>query len=1567
MAKRLNKKVAIIGSLVLALLMVAAIVVILKLSRNPQKYIADAEAALSLKEPDYKAAEKAYGRAFAYTKDVDGKIDILFKLAKMYLDKNEWPKAAGCWNRIINYDTKNVKARLALLDYSYQLADAGNWAAWKDIESNVSELIDKELDTSPKMYRIKGRAILELVRHGQMTDKETAIKDAIEILQKVNQEEPNNVDVYQYLADAMILQGEILANKGILGTADNAHQEAVKILIKGVENLPDEPRAYVNLYDTRLTEARTNPDKYKELETELVDLTKKFSNSPLPYFAMVQLYQTNPKDVDKAIAAVEKAIELDKQNVNYAATAADLYYRRYSINRNEDDFKKAIDIANEALSLPDSLDIPGPRARISFINRYALHTFLANCFIERVIDAPAGLPEKSKWIEKTENETYQISQLLGSADNPYMIMWQGRLLLAKGQINDAIVKMNKAYEILTASGQAQRDAQLGRLSYELATVLRNSTEVGAVIQFYSTAVKNGLYQVKPEMLLDFATVLAVMKDWQHVLEGVDAFENNFSKNERSTVLRIGAYIGSDMFEKAQESLDKLSMEDPNTIRLKIVFLTNKLARTNWLLSQDVNGLEQQQPPQPRESYEQLKKERDTMTKERDDLRDKLALAGAANITEQEVVDICRKYVFEGQIDRPKKVVEDFLLVHPNSVNIRLYQLMLVEPAPANVPPQRLDELTVKAIESMDEPIKKANVLGQFYLGKGQKDKAVEYYQQALQLEPNNALAIASLFDIAISDNDFKKAEKLAEAARQSNIDLCEGDFFKARLALAKKEYQTVIEKINSCLEKRPVFSQAYLLRSQANTALEKESDAIDDIKKAYDLNPLDSTIVRNLAFLLYSRNQKLGASASADQLAEARDAVLAAIRINPLDFNLQSFYAEYIGETDPQKAVAICQQIQKVKPSIENSLILGRVASKAAEQNKVEAQKKVYLSTAEDAYKKAYELAPTDMRVMQAYSEFLKNAGKIDEAEKILTGRNDLLWRFYIRDGKIDEAQQLLKKLYEANPQDVNTIRGLILVSRTKRDQSETKKYIAELLKIDKSVDNQIIEIESYIEMGLVDDAQTKIDSLTERYPDEPRVVFLRAWFLARQGKLEDSLKLANRTLEVNKDNPRAWRLRGEINLALDNLNQAIDDLQKSKMIQDDADVRIDLARAYFRSNKVEEAITELKTAADEQGSTAAISMLEQAYTMAGKYDQLEKFYNGMIEKTPNNIYWYNQAGELALSQKNFEKAFTFFDTAYQKSLKANSELPDGQAFEGKLRTFLEVKKYDQLIAEASKHLEGPMAAVAYTRMADAKARMGDKNTAVQYFRTALEKAGTNENYIINILKYMSQVVGNDETMKWCSEKLQSQPDSPAVNFAMYNLYKIAGDYNKAIEYMNNCIRIAADNEQLKLNYQVDKAGYLYAVYNKTMDKTYLKEAIKEYESILQKQPTNISILNNLAYLFAETDMDVAKALEYAERAYKAMPNSPEVLDTYGYVLLKNDKAQQADEIMQRALQQYEQNKINAPIEIYEHIGWVKEKLGQDAEALKAYNQAMKFAGENVAQEVKNRISAEIERVSSKQ
>jgi tetratricopeptide (TPR) repeat protein len=269
--------------------------------------------------------------------------------------------------------------------------------------------------------------------------------------------------------------------------------------------------------------------------------------------------------------------------------------------------------------------------------------------------------------------------------------------------------------------------------------------------------------------------------------------------------------------------------------------------------------------------------------------------------------------------------------------------------------------------------------------------------------------------------------------------------------------------------------------------------------------------------------------------------------------------------------------------------------------------------------------------------------------------------------------------------------------------------------------------------------------------------------------------------------------------------------------------------------------------------------------------------------------------------------------------------------------------------------------------MADVKAFTGEKDAAVQYFRRALEKAGTNEDFIVPILREMNNAVGFDEAVKWCNERLQSQPDSLAINAVMFNLYNINQQYNKAIEYIDNCIRIKADDEEGKVMYQFKRAEVLMKAFNKTADKTYLEKAIEEYESILKKQPTNMMVLNNLAYLLVENNMDLGKALEYAERAYKTLSNNANVLDTYGYVLLKNGKIKEADEFMQRALQQYEKDKMSAPMEVYEHLAMVKEKLGQNAEALEAYKRAIEFAGKDVSQEAKDRISAAIERLSSKE
>jgi Tfp pilus assembly protein PilF len=60
------------------------------------------------------------------------------------------------------------------------------------------------------------------------------------------------------------------------------------------------------------------------------------------------------------------------------------------------------------------------------------------------------------------------------------------------------------------------------------------------------------------------------------------------------------------------------------------------------------------------------------------------------------------------------------------------------------------------------------------------------------------------------------------------------------------------------------------------------------------------------------------------------------------------------------------------------------------------------------------------------------------------------------------------------------------------------------------------------------------------------------------------------------------------------------------------------------------------------------------------------------------------------------------------------------------------------------------------------------------------------------------------------------------------------------------------------------------------------KAAIGHYKKVIELQPNQAVALNNLAWLLFENNNP--SALELAAKAAKLAPNSPEVLDTYGWI-----------------------------------------------------------------------------------
>jgi len=102
--------------------------------------------------------------------------------------------------------------------------------------------------------------------------------------------------------------------------------------------------------------------------------------------------------------------------------------------------------------------------------------------------------------------------------------------------------------------------------------------------------------------------------------------------------------------------------------------------------------------------------------------------------------------------------------------------------------------------------------------------------------------------------------------------------------------------------------------------------------------------------------------------------------------------------------------------------------------------------------------------------------------------------------------------------------------------------------------------------------------------------------------------------------------------------------------------------------------------------------------------------------------------------------------------------------------------------------------------------------------------------------------------------------------------------------------------------------------------------AIAAYEQVLATNPANVQILNNLAVLYEEGGDP--RAVAVAKQAYELAPQRPEMVDTYGWALLRAGRVQEGLPLLQQAYVMAPQHP-----EIAFHVGAALVKVGRAAEA----------------------------------
>ena len=1660
--KRLNKKVALLGSVVFMVLVVAAIGLILYLNRDPQKFIADADALVvaaqkatdaDTREDLFKQAETSYYKAHGLAKTDSAKIDILFKAADMYRLWGKWIKAMGCWNNVVRLDKSNVRARFSRLKYLYLSADSsGSPRAWEMVESDATELIEiaeqRGLlgeDTAqwdpfeqdgrspagevlgPFLYLARGRANLARAQSGAAVDRQEALEKAVRDLEKVRELEPGNVDAYWYLAVATLSKQDILGATGSVEQRQQAAAEAEKVLEQGVEASKGSAAARINLLRLRLLGRGGEPmellERVRSLQPEYESLIRDFPDDPAVYHAASRFFRLRPETLDLSVETAEKAVSLDSNNITYMISAANAHYSRFCISgHNEEDLARAIEIAESALNLPGAQDTPGPREMRKKRNRVSLAAFLAECYLEQILDptGPVSQERREELLAAAEQAIREIEGVLEVGQATEVLKWRGLLELARGQRDSAVKKMYEAYEKLKSV-----DRKDSLLSYRLAKVFENTSEIGAVREFLESALTSteriaGIDERKPDAILDYAQVLLRLRSYSNAAAVIDFFERKYGPNDRSRMLRTYAHIGAGQFEQAEQEIAARPADDPNTLRLKLGLAGARIRYYRGALGKQRSS--QEQPLVPEEtgpqggaeegsvgSAELLEAELHKYRLEQVELMEKLLAVDPNSVSVEEVITACNQCVADGRIERARALVQRYLEHFGDSAELQFYAKLLSEAEPNRVSAERRKQLEFEVISGISEPVRRALSLGQYYYRYNELDKAAEQFRKVFDAAGSGGagqrivdsdegdqrgIAAGYLFEIALARQQWDAAERLVEAAKSENLDRCEGKFFDARLAAAKGQYDEALESINQCIQTRPIFSQGYLLRSRINSALGNDNAAVEDARQAASLNPLDGTIARALATVLYRRNRKLGRSVTSEQITETKEALLRAVRLNPRDQRLLGLYADYISDDDPQQALAIMQSLHRSAPSAENAVLLGRMAMKVGLGQTDAAKKEALLDVAGAALQEAYRAEPNNMTVLAALAQYYRSTDQPEKAVQLLEASNErrLLWAHYFETGNFAKARETLEQLYKENPSEAGVVKGLLVVARKTGDQQGVQRYSEELVAIEDSANNRLLQIQSFLQVGLIQEAERKLASFKEKFKNDARALLLEAWVAMRRGRLKEALELLNQSLQSDQDSAAAWQLRGRVNLLLGNYTQSADDLRQSKSLSDRAETRCYLARAYLRTNRTEEAITELKAAMELPGASSGEGtggidprrMLEQVYLRTGRSRELRTFYERTLKDFPDSIFWHNRYGDFAFSSGDYDEAARSYGTAlkiasgrdsggagvnrrqvskaldgYLRALIAGAKAP-GQTQAGK------TERLNKVFEVGGKFSQQYLAPIAYIRMAEAKMAAGDRTAAVQYSRTAIDRAFSQQDqpFAVQVLTTAYSLLGADEVVDSCRQQLEQTPESLAANLAMFYLMNMQSQYNKAVSYIDKCIGLVGPTDARLPKLMMSKAEVLTRAFNETSDKNYLKDAIAQYESLLEKMPTNTMVLNNLAYLLARNDEDLEKALKYAEQAYSAVPNNAGVMDTYGYVLYKRGDYDRANQMLQSAFQQFADSGKAVPAEVYLHLATVKEKLGLKAEALDVCKQALELGEGQIPAPTKKLIEATIARLS---
>ena len=728
-----------------------------------------------------------------------------------------------------------------------------------------------------------------------------------------------------------------------------------------------------------------------------------------------------------------------------------------------------------------------------------------------------------------------------------------------------------------------------------------------------------------------------------------------------------------------------------------------------------------------------------------------------------------------------------------------------------------------------------------YLSLGDTEQADSEIEIALGINDQIAEPHVGKAIIAQRQNDLVQAQKSIETALSFDESNYEVLFRLGDILRIQAKHQDAITYFDRALAERPNSTQTLVSRALSHLGLENDDAAENDAQAVLERDP-NNALAKYVQSVVLTRKNEPQAALDILNTAPSLESFPAAVYlISNLYFTTQQFESarEYI------------ERYNALVENEPNGKFLQALILLA--QN--DAQEAInILEPLGEQFPENYRIAAVLAGAFLNNQDFEKASIYFDRASTLNPEDDQLKLRLaqsQLVTGSATEAAGLLEQFVEKNPDEESAF-GLLIVSYARSGDFDKARQAISDLKAKLPESGLPFNFEAAIELAQnnIDAARGALENAIEVQPDFSPARLNLARISLSEGDVDEARRQYQAILDTDSDQIEALLGLAELSSQAGDLDKAMELAEQAeKGNPDSARPGVFQAQMLLERQEFEKAQLLLSTLRnrfpdDESVLQTEAVALENDGDVLGAISSLEQ----LSQLNPNSENYPFQIGRLHARLKNYPEASSAFDRAISRN--PNSV----RARAGRLGV-----ESDAYGIDRAKDLALSM-----------KRDLGDAPLGDILLGDILFRADR-----------------NSEALEYYQAAYNKEP-SQAVLLQLYATNSRLGQFDQAKELMQAWL---AENET-----DIRVRSALSDLFIRTKD---YDRAIVEAEQVIEVNPENAAILNNLAWLYGQKDR-LSEAVEYAEKAYEAQPVAA-IADTLGWLLYQSGETDRALELLQVA------------------------------------------------------------------